>query len=105
MRASQQRLADVKCARDASLGKEGSKDGSDLSKHLLTAEFARLAARFSSETSCDCLQERKFRKRMDADGEVGDVRDARLSEFLDASLRSQQAVRRAMRGAATALQV
>ena len=45
------------------------------------------------------LQERKFRKRVDADGGVGGVRDARLSEFLDASLRSQQAVRRAIRGA------
>lgn len=44
------------------------------------------------------VQERKFRKRVDADGGVGGVRDARLSEFLDASLRSQQAVRRAIRG-------
>ena len=44
------------------------------------------------------LQERKFRKRVDADGGVGGVRDARLSEVLAASLRSQQAVRRAIRG-------
>ena len=44
------------------------------------------------------MQERKFRKRVDADGEVGGVRDTRLSEYLDASLRSQQAVRRAIRG-------
>ena len=35
---------------------------------------------------------------MDADGEVGGGREARLSDFLDASLQSQQAVRRAMRG-------
>lgn len=45
------------------------------------------------------VQERKFRKRVDADGEVGGLRDNRLSEFLEVSLRSQQAVRRAIRGA------
>ena len=49
-------------------------------------------------TAAVAMQEKKFRKRMDADGEVGGVREARLSDFLDASLQSQQAVRRAMRG-------
>lgn len=58
--------------------------------------------RKGAESAVDTLQERKFRKRMDADGEVGGMRDSRLSDFLDASLRSQQAVRRAMRGTATA---
>ena len=51
-----------------------------------------------THTATVAMQERKFRKRMDADGEVGGVREARLSDFLDASLQSQQAVRRAMRG-------
>lgn len=64
----------------------------------------QLPVRYDSLQSC-CMQERKFRKRVDADGEIGGVRDARLSEFLDASLRSQQAVRRAMRGTAAALRL
>lgn len=64
----------------------------------------QLSVRYDSSQS-GCMQERTFRKRVDADGEVGGMRTARLSEFLDASLRSQQAVRRAMRGTATALRL
>ena len=42
------------------------------------------------------MQEAKFRKRVNAEGEVDGVQGTRLSDFLAASLQSQRAVRRAL---------
>ena len=43
------------------------------------------------------MQEKKFRKRVNAEGEVEGVRGNRLSDFLDVSLQSERALRRALR--------
>jgi hypothetical protein len=44
-----------------------------------------------------CAQEKKFRKRVNAEGEVEGVRGSRLSDFLEASLQNERARRRALR--------
>ena len=44
-----------------------------------------------------CMQEKKFRKRINAEGEVEGVRGNRLSDYLEASLQNERALRRALR--------
>lgn len=42
-------------------------------------------------------QDRTFRKRLNAEGEVEGVRSSRLSDFVASSLQAQQALRRSLR--------
>lgn len=66
---------------------------SALEKYHLHVQYV---ARRPSNLRC-ALQDRSFRKRVNADGEVDGMHGSRLSDFVQVSLQSQQGLRRSLR--------